>query len=261
MAMSFIISSTSDEVGTKKAGVTTASIRAIRGGHDDVVVINDAPSMAQALNEGVRRAKHDRLCIVHNDVELRPSQYWSDDVLEVIRRRFRVGFLGAAGSKDAFPDGKWYVEGNRMSGAVIHGQFYAPNQQAPNGARALADGRRYAEWVTTYGDFGRVVLLDGVVLMTSKQVLEEIGGFDESRYPEAFHYYDLDATLRAHLAGYHNITLPLMVRHLSLGTYDDKWALARERFLEKWDARLPVMVSEGDGENYTIEALRNLKVA
>lgn len=258
--MSFIIPSTSDAVGASKAAATTASIRALRGGNDDVLIINDAPSMAEALNDGVRRAKHERVCIVHNDAELRQSEYWQDAMLDAIFSRFKVGFLGAAGSKDAFPDGRWYAEGNRMCGAVIHGQFYAPNQQAPQGSRALPDGRRYAEWVTPYGDFGRVVLLDGVVLVTTKSVLSQIGGFDEKQYAGTFHCYDLDATLRAHLAGYHNIAVPLMVRHLSIGSYDDKWASAREKFVKKWDATLPVMVSDSFGD-YTIEALRNMGIA
>lgn len=258
MSLSFVIASKSDESSEAKLAGTIAGIRQVRGGDDEIVVIRDAPSMAVAYNEGANRSKNNRICFTHNDVGLRASEYWDDVVLDALFKKFPVGFLGVAGSKDLFPDGRWYVDGNRMAGACFHGQFYAPDQPAPQGAIRLPDGRSYLEWYTAYGDFGRVVVLDGVLLISTKELLEEIGGFDEDSYPKAWHYYDLDASLRAHLAGRHNITIPAFVRHLSVGSFNDQWSLTKGEFLKKWDGKLPVVLDFE--EDYVVESLRNIQL-
>lgn len=256
MNMTFVIATDDEE----KAKAAIESIRKIRGPADQIVLIENSDSMAKAYNEGVERAEFDRICFMHHDVELRPSTYWSDEMLDALYKRYRIGFLGAAGSKDLFPDARWYIDGNRMCGAVIHGQFYKDGQpNIPQQAKKLPDGRMYAEWLTSYGDFGRCVVMDGVVLITTKEVLADIGGFDEITYPDCWHYYDMDVTLRAHLNGYHNIAVPLFLRHLSLGSYNDQWAQTKDKFVEKWEGIFPVTVLHH--EDYTIEHLRNLQVA
>ena len=258
MSMTFVIPSRSTPESEEKVKVAMSSIRKVRGADDEIVVVRDCPSMAFAYNEGIRRAANERIVFMHDDVELRPSEYWSDAVLDAIFQKWPVGFLGVAGSKDMFPDGRWYIDGNRMCGACFHAQIFAPNQAAPEGSTRLPDGRQYQEWYTAYGDFGRVVVLDGVLLISTKTVLSKIGGFDEETFKDTWHYYDLDVTLRAHLAGFHNITVPLFICHLSPGSYNDKWAQTKDAFLRKWFPQLPVLLDfEHD---YTVQALRHIQL-
>jgi len=82
--------------------IVSESIRKVRGGADQIMFMRGAPSMAKAYNDATAKAKHERLCFVHEDVTLRDSDYWSDDILDNLFEQHKVGFLGVAGSKDVF---------------------------------------------------------------------------------------------------------------------------------------------------------------
>jgi GT2 family glycosyltransferase len=261
-AMTFVIPTkkTAKDLATRldpNMPTLTESIRTARGhDRDQLVFVRDAASMPAALNKGIMEAVNERICFVHDDTQLREGPYWLDDILDNVFETRKVGVLGAAGSKDLFPDGRWYVQGNRMCGAVVHGQFYTEGMQMPQKVKRCEDGRYYSEWLSRYGDYGRAVVVDGVCMIAEKSMLSEIGGFDESL--GSWHYYDLDLSLRAHLAGYHNIVLPLILCHYSVGSYNEEWFKIKSKFLEKWKKKLPVVLDFE--EDYLVERLANLQL-
>lgn len=134
-----------------------------------------------------------------------------------------TGFLGVAGSCSLEPGVAWWNSPN-LSGAVIHHK---------------KDG---SESLNAYGACGRVAVLDGLFLVAPGRLFRELGR------PRAggpsFHFYDMEWTLRAHLAGKRNWTLPLLLMHRSggAGIDCDDWRHDAEVFCKRFSARLPVAV-------------------
>jgi hypothetical protein len=65
-----------------------------------------------------------------------------------------------------------------------------------------------------------------------------VNGFDDKTF-KGFHFYDVDVSFRAHLAGFKNYVAPIPMFHRSTGTYDKVWDAARQVFVRKHVARLP----------------------
>jgi len=73
-------------------------------------------------------------------------------------------------------------------------------------------------------------------------VFRALGGFDAESFP-GWHFYDVDITFRAHLAGYRNYVIPFPVLHGEIprrGYPWDDWKVAREVFARKFEGKLPV---------------------
>ena len=206
----------SDEVPTLRH-----SVEANMGLGDTEIVVSIAPSsIASAYNHGAHRAVGHFLLFTHSDVELLTSR----SVLAAALRTAndpKIGVVGIAGTRVLNQNSIWWSIGDQLSGACMH-----------------TDGQSH--WMTAFGRYGRVVVLDGVVLLMRREVFDKVGGFDET-FP-FFDYYDIDLTLRVHLAGLMNATYPLHVLHHSLGDTRNKpqWDLNRRQFTEKWKAVLPV---------------------
>jgi len=75
--------------------------------------------------------------------------------------------------------------------------------------------------------------LDGVFIAARRTLVERIG-FDAERF-SGFHFYDLDFSYRAHLAGARvAIASDLALIHRSRGSFDDGWLEAQRIFAEKF---------------------------
>jgi len=206
----------SDEVPTLRH-----SVEANAGfGDTELVVTVEGDSIARKYNTGAKRAKGQLFLFTHSDVELLSSRSILAAALRTANDP-KIGVVGIAGARVLNQNGIWWSIGDQLSGACMH-----------------TDGQSH--WMTAFGRYGRVVVLDGVVLLMRREVFDKVGGFDET-FP-FFDYYDIDLTLRVHLAGLMNATYPLHVLHHSLGDTRNKpqWDLNRRQFTEKWKAVLPV---------------------
>lgn len=75
--------------------------------------------------------------------------------------------------------------------------------------------------------------LDGVFIAARRTLVERIG-FDAERFT-GFHFYDLDFSYRAHLAGARvTIASDLALIHKSRGSFDDRWTEAQRVFARKF---------------------------
>ena len=153
---------------------------------------------------------------------LQQPQAWPDLATRLLKQP-DTGFLGVAGASSLAPDVAWWNSPD-VSGAVMH---------RDRGGR---------ESFNAYGPYGRVAVLDGLFLMAKGRLFEELGR------PRAggpgFHFYDMEWTLRAHLAGKRNWTLPLLLLHASGGAAvdDELWRQDAARFSERFADYLPVDV-------------------
>ena len=215
--ISFIIATHRLKAFTRtRAGLT-------RLGVGDIVAIGNPSSIFEAYDTGRREARREALCFMHDDVDLQGLD------AELILDRLadpRTGFLGVAGSRVLDATGIWWHGINtpqrpvRLSGRCGHRK---DDQQ----------------WLSEYGAFGEVVVLDGVCLFTTRAVLDAIGGFADPPL-EGFDFYDISATLRAHLHGFVNQTVPVNLFHWGTANVRPSWEVNRAVFLEKYGAHLPL---------------------
>jgi GT2 family glycosyltransferase len=86
--------------------------------------------------------------------------------------------------------------------------------------------------------------LDGLFFCAKRSAAQTIG-FDAETF-RGFHFYDLDFTFRAHLAGFRlSVANDLFAIHDSLGNPGDAWAADARRFLEKFGRLLPPVFNRG----------------
>ena len=155
-------------------------------------------------NLGASQGKGDLLAFVHDDVEFLGNALTVDRPLALLEA-ISTGFIGVAGSR-LLPSNACWWQGNTQQegrGMVIHlgaGEF----------------GWHCNVWPAPFGLFGRIAVLDGLLLICHRSTWERLGGFDAVSY-RGFHFYDIDITFRACLAGLANFVVPIPLLHKSGG--------------------------------------------
>lgn len=201
-------------------GLQNSFLGNVGKGGSEMICSVGASSIAAAYNKGADAAKGQIFLFTHSDVELMCSRRSLEEAMATCAAD-NAGVLGIAGSRVLREDGIWWSQRDQLSGACLHTE-------------------KKCFWMTAFGNFGQVVVLDGVLLMMRREVYDKLGGFDESI--PGWDYYDVDFTLRAYLAGFINLTFPLQVMHKSIGDTSNKpgWHANRAAFAEKWKDKLPV---------------------
>jgi len=224
----FIIASRRSSTSSVEA--LEKSLKAIRP-NDRLIVSWDSRSMARAYNDALKESTADLVVFTHNDVTLMESENWSDEFIADLFSDPKAGIMGVAGSREARIDGTWFVEGDPANSGTCHHKIEMKN------GRVLAT-------VDQYGDLGEVIILDGVFLMMRRSLVDELGGFDEESFGDAWHFYDFDISLRSHLAGYDNRTVPFEICHGSPGHLDFQWRVVRSLYVDKWEHVLPLSMKK-----------------
>lgn len=180
----------------------------------------------QALELAGEYEDHAYLAFLHDDVELlgRPQLFLP--VLELLDKPF-TGLVGVAGATVVPESGCWWQQDHQ----VLRGMVAHPCEKNPFGLG-------FNTWPWQQAQFGPVAIVDGCFFLTKRQTLVRLGGFDQKSY-QGFHFYDLDTSFRATLAGLVNYTAPLLVKHNSLGVPNDNWETNRRIFVERYRDKLP----------------------
>jgi hypothetical protein len=182
-------------------------------------------SMGEGYNEGIRRATGEVLVFTHTDVSIWAGRkLWSDMVNECMKPG--TGFVGVAGNSAMSDTGVWWsdVPGGIKRGNVAHSD--------PN----------HGTYMSLFGPYGNVVVLDGVFLACSYSTATFC--FGDGLFPEdtGFHFYDIETTLKMHLKGLKNTAMSLPIYHGSHGHLTPEWQRAREKFLDRYINYLPAHV-------------------
>lgn len=202
-------------VDDRRAQRARASISAALGNVAvEFIVIRDARSLAEAFNRILSCASGESVVLCHDDIEVLSPRL----DLAIARALESFDIAGVAGS-------------DRVSGPAVlwaghphvHGWVSYPRggeiEVAPLSFRS--------------GLLGGMQALDGVFLALRGSAARSLR-FDE-RIFDGFHFYDLDFTYGAHLAGYRlGVSTDILLLHASEGRFEEDWKRYAQRFLEKY---------------------------
>lgn len=185
----------------------------------------------KSYNQGAAQAQGEILGFVHDDVEFLCNWKSFEKPLELLRKP-GTGVAGAAGTRVLPDDAKWWgAPMQECRGAVAH-----PSHDADN-----PFGFHYNMWPWQTAQYGRVAVVDGVLLLISRRTFERVGGFDEKTF-SGFHYYDMELCTRLHSLGKTNYVAPIPLLHHSPGVPGPTWETNRQLFLAKYRPYLPLQV-------------------
>lgn len=170
-----------------------------------IVEVVGAPSMGAGFNQGIQLAENDVFVFTHTDVEVWAGRRQWELMLQATNE-WKAGFVGLAGTPKLNQNGCWWSN-DAKCGAVAH-------------------RNKGIEYTTSFGPYGQVVVMDGVFLACNRSLLKQLGPWAE----DGWHFYDIEMTLRAYLAGYKNYVVSLPVLHGSVGELSSEWETARQKF-------------------------------
>jgi hypothetical protein len=179
----------------------------------DLIVIDDARSLAEGYNRGIDRASSANIVFSHDDA-FPISSAFADRLAAHLEQVDVVGIAGATAALSGF----WGYAGQPHT----HGHVIA---SAPNGSHVD---------LLVWGAAGRRVdgirLLDGCMIAARRDVAVAIG-FDAQRF-DGFHLYDADFSFRASAAGHAvAVASDITVFHRSPGSFDAEWHRYNEKFV------------------------------
>lgn len=180
-----------------------------------------------AYNKGVELAKGDVLVFLHEDLFF-ITNGWGEIFQSKLTSDNDIGLIGVAGTKYLFENNPSWVAAGRpyILGKVVH-------KLAKNNKNLL----------TVFSDSNideEAVAVDGLCFAIKKSLFKSIQ-FDEKTF-DSFHFYDLDICMQIGKLKKILVTSDILVKHLSGGSYDEKWKMYGIRFIEKYKNQLPASV-------------------
>jgi GT2 family glycosyltransferase len=182
----------------------------------EVIGIQDARSMSEGYNRGVRQSTGDILIFCHEDIEI-----LSPDFKDRLRGHLsRHDLIGVAGTNKLVRP-QWAGAGP----PYLYGQIAQLNV-----AERCYD---VCIWCAPARAVTGIQALDGVFLAATRRLVEAVS-FDEQIF-QGFHLYDLDFSFTAHLLGFRlAVCNDLLLIHESWGSFDDEWRRQAQLFRDKY---------------------------
>jgi len=187
----------------------------------EIIVIQDARSLAEAYNRGIDQAKGDIIVLSHDDIEfLQPSMWLS----KIKSHLSAYDFIGLAGTTKLIGPA-WALAGPPNSFGQV--------------AEINLEGEPYR--VLIFGAPLPVVpniqAVDGLFMAFKKDVTNKVR-FDEKNF-DGFHCYDVDFSFSVHKAGFRlGVATDIPVLHASQGKFDGIWGMYAQRLCDKHYADL-----------------------
>jgi GT2 family glycosyltransferase len=179
----------------------------------DLIVIDDAKSLAEAYNRGITRARGANIVFSHDDA-FPISGAFADRLAAHLEQVDVVGIAGATAALSGF----WGYAGQPHT----HGHVIA---SAPKGSHV-----DLLVWGASHRRVDGIRLLDGCMIAARRDVAVAIG-FDARRF-DGFHLYDADFSFRASAAGHAvAVVSDITLFHHSPGAFDAEWHRYNEKFV------------------------------
>lgn len=188
---------------------------------------NSPRGICAVYNEGVKSAKYDHICFVHEDVRFKTTGWGK--ALQRVFQDPTIGLIGVAGAahKPRMISG-WGAEGlpDRLVKINLIQHFDKDKKKASlqyqnTGKEKLAE----------------VACVDGLFLASTKEILQEIP-FDEELL-KGFHGYDIDISMAIGCKYKVVVSYDILVEHFSQGSLNMEWLKNSLLVHEKWASELP----------------------
>lgn len=206
------------------------NIRNTVGVEHEIVLIDNSRgqyNIFQAYNEGVRRAKGDILCFMHDDI-LFKSKGWGETVNRIFAEDEKLGALGV--------DGGHYMPDCPCSWTSCYTTSFHTWRNEKDGVcreysnKEFSNGQRLVELAS----------IDGLWMCIRRNLFDTIR-FDDKTFT-GFHCYDSDICMQILTAGYRiKVTYDVSIIHNSDGTYNSTFFKNIELWHKKWHHSLPVV--------------------
>lgn len=180
-----------------------------------------------AYNEGVKRAKGDILCFMHEDVLFHSENFGK--VLEQTYSQKDIGAVGIIGAQymTEVSSTAWW-ESSPARGSIIQGQTDS------NGIYTVhldSDGK--------VDEITDVAVLDGCFITIRANLFKHIKWDDDTFI--SFHMYDMDICMQIIHEGYRVCVTPdILIEHKSIGTLNHPYYESLRTFKTKWQKQLPI---------------------
>lgn len=211
--------------------------------HEFIFIENDCKfSLCEAYNIGVKKAKFEYLCFVHDDI-LTKSISWGSRLISLMRSDSSIGMIGVAGTKfkSTYPSG--WGQSPYLS-QFNRGHIFSKLNGQP-------ESHFDFDISLNHNNIDDVVCLDGVFLFTKKEVFHTCC-FDEKMLTN-FHGYDIDFSLQIYFQSYRIIVdRELLLIHHSGGNYSTQYTQANRLISKKWKAKLPAATNDTDLKYLTL---------
>lgn len=197
-------------------------------------------SIFSAYNEGVRRAKGNNLCFMHDDIWYKTLN-WGMQVEKKLEDE-SIGIVGVIGSYVMTKDcGYWDMMAPWVTGRV------------PIESRSGWKGVNDCDYFYGKNSIDEVAMIDGFWFCMSSKVFQKVS-FDETY--NGFHFYDMDICMQLLVNGYRNTIIHgIEIIHMCSPTYNYQFSIAMSKFHQKWMTKLPVFCGEAIGiseQNYKL---------
>jgi hypothetical protein len=214
----------------------------------ELVLVSHPSSIFAAYEEGRRRASHELVAYVHEDVEVL-DPFASEKIARAFSERPRAGLVGLCGSRERELLPWWHNRGARVGHWVERGRggvllyFWSTGRRFAR--EPIPEGGTWRAWearaaARSFRGVEGAGLLDGLLLAEHRGRLDL--PWDTQTY-SGWHAYDADRCLQAHAAGLEVLAVDVLAGHFesphgagwaqdasrSFAAARRKWGLRRSR--------------------------------
>ena len=196
----------------------------------ELVIIDNSKnnhSIFSAYNEGVRQAKGDILCFMHDDILYRTPN-WGWRVEEILKNE-NIGCVGVLGGHYVPKDTSAWWYGQVKSARNLQWDY----KKEPLMCEELIFAKDKKEM--------EVAVVDGLWMCFPKKMFEHIH-WDEETYGNCFHLYDSDICMQIQSINKQVwVLLDSLIEHKSCGSANAAFYIAMDKFCKKWKDYLPIL--------------------
>lgn len=199
------------------------------GASFELVVLDNSKnkySIFSAYNEGVRRAKGEFLCFMHEDI-LFHSQNWGQELCRIFEDD-TIGLIGVLGTQfmPDTPSAWWWT------GCTVGHVLQSVNDR-------LGENNTYINGNPVQEDVDAVIV-DGLFMCMRREMFDRIR-FDDQSF-DSFHCYDHDVCMQVLSLGKRIIIAHgIIIEHASVGNVGKEFINQLNVFYNKWEKSFPIM--------------------
>ncbi len=216
----------------------------------ELIVIDNSKNkynIFQAYNEGIKLAKGDVLCFMHEDI-LYHTYEWGKFVKSHFKNK-SLGMLGVLGTHymPACPAGWWSTQ--CQAGRIIQGKYSDIGYYTEDLVYDTYDKEK------NENELSAVAVVDGLWFCIRRSLFEKVA-FDVNSYI-GFHCYDIDMCMQVQMQNYMvAVCYDINIEHASLGSFNKSWIVSLNIWYKKWKNKLPCEV----GGDYRLEENRKQEI-